>query len=93
MKYIRISMIVVNPTPLKGIVLAGYAKANADAGVTVAAQKCGYGNDIERFVAALQSTCMTMSIEDRTLSKLMTEQCQIRELHPVKPIKYEKTGA
>ena len=76
-------MIVANPTPLKGILLAGYAKANASAGVTVAAQRCGYGSDINRFTRALELTCKNLAINAEELSELMTEQCQIREVQPV----------
>ena len=76
-------MIVTNPTPLKGIILAGCARANADAGVTVAAQKCGYGSNIDRFIQALQLACEMLDLESQEFSKLMTEQCQIREVQPV----------
>ena len=62
---------------------AGYAKANADAGGTIAAQKCGYGSDINRFVQSLQSACEALNLEAREFSQLMTEQCQIREMQPV----------
>ena len=76
-------MIVTNPAPLKGIMLAGCAKANADAGVTVAAQKCGYGSDIDRFIRALQLACEALDLEIKEFCDLMTEQCQIRELQPL----------
>ena len=75
-------MTAINPTPLKGIVLAGYAKANAASGLTAAAKRCGYGSDIERFVESLQWVCIEMSIENRALSELMAERSQIREVRP-----------
>lgn len=78
-----LSMITTNPTPLKGIVLAGYAKANADDGITVVAQKCGYGSNIEQFVEALATACSKSGISNPQLSELMTEQCQLREHQPV----------
>ncbi|MEM1251897.1 MAG: hypothetical protein AAGI69_05650 [Cyanobacteria bacterium P01_H01_bin.21] len=85
-------MVLINPTPLKGIVLAGCAKANANAGVIVAAQRCGYGSNVRRFIEELQSVCSTMSVEDTGLAELMTEQCQIRELQPVGVVKRGSTG-
>ena len=75
-------MITTNPTPLKGIILAGYAKANADDGIAIVAQKCGYGSNIEQFVNALAAACSKTGIKNDTLSKLMTEQCQLRERQP-----------
>ncbi|MEM9805918.1 MAG: hypothetical protein AAF959_11605 [Cyanobacteria bacterium P01_D01_bin.56] len=76
-------MTIINPTPLKGIMLAGYAKANANDGVAIVAQKCGYGSDIKRFIETLQSVCSAKGIENVTLSKLMAQQCQIRERQPM----------
>ncbi|MGD1857440.1 MAG: hypothetical protein ACFB2W_24655 [Leptolyngbyaceae cyanobacterium] len=75
-------MTAINPTPLKGIVLAGCAKANANSGLTSAAKKCGYGSDIERFVESLQSVCTEMDIRSTELSELMAEKSQIREVQP-----------
>ena len=37
------------PTPLNGTELIDCAQANAKQGITVAAQQCGYGGDIETF--------------------------------------------
>lgn len=79
---LKFMMTIINPTPLKGIMLAGYAKANADFGLTVAAKKCGYGSDIARFVEELEAVCTSVNIEDRELFSLMAERSQIRELQP-----------
>lgn len=75
-------MTAINPTPLRGVVLAGYAKVNADAGLIVAAKKCGYGSDIERFVTALQWACIDLEIDVKELTELMAERSQIREMQP-----------
>ena len=75
-------MITSNPTPLRGIVLAGYAKANADDGITVVAQKCGYGSNIEQFAEALATACAKSGIRNPQLSELMAEECQLRERQP-----------
>ena len=61
-------MVIGNSTPLKGIVLAGRAKANADAGIMIAARKCGYGSNTNRFSKALQSACADTGIETQALS-------------------------
>lgn len=75
-----------NSTPLKGIVLAGRAKANADAGVAVAARKCGYGSNTGRFSKALQSACADTGIEMKALSNLIAEQQRLAQQKKATPV-------
>lgn len=60
--------------PLTGIELIDCAKANAEQGVTVAAELCGYGQDIPRFQQALQQACHQIGVEISSLSDLITDQ-------------------
>ncbi|WP_228016119.1 hypothetical protein [Leptolyngbya ectocarpi] len=78
-------MIINNPTPLKGIVLVGYAKAYADAGVVTAAHKCGYGDNVRWFGKALRSTCADIGVESKELLNLVTEHQQIINQQESKP--------
>lgn len=79
-------MIPNNPTPLKGIVLVGYAQAYADAGVVIAAHKCGYGNNIRWFGNALRSTCAEIGVESKALLSLVAEHQQLVKQHESKPM-------
>lgn len=78
-------MIISNPTPLKGIVLVGCAKAYADAGVVTAAYKCGYGNNVRWFGNALQSTCADIGVESKELLNLVAEQQQLVKQNEFQP--------
>jgi hypothetical protein len=60
--------------PLTGIELVDCAKANAGQGVTVAADLCGYGQNIPRFQQALQQACQQIGVEISSLSDLITDQ-------------------
>lgn len=79
-------MVIGNSTPLKGIVLAGRAKANADAGIMIAARKCGYGSNTNRFSKALQSACADTGIETQALSNLIAEQQRLAEQEKTNPV-------
>ncbi|WP_416674218.1 hypothetical protein [Egbenema bharatensis] len=65
--------------PLKGIELVDCAKANARQGVEVAAELCGYGQDIISFQQELQQACQGMGVEISELSDLITEQQTVRQ--------------
>lgn len=71
---------MTSPKPLKGIELVDCAKANAVQGVHVAAELCGYGEDISRFEQELKDACKHMGIEISELSDLVTEQQMVREM-------------
>lgn len=57
--------------PLTGVVLVDCARANAESGVAIAAQQCGYGEDTESFQSALSAACSEMGIEVGQLSELL----------------------
>lgn len=60
--------------PLTGIELIDCARANAAQGVTVAAELCGYGQNIPRFQQALEQACHQIGVEISSLSDLITDQ-------------------
>ncbi len=63
--------------PLTGLELVNCAKANATDGASVAAQQCGYGEDITAFRAALKVACADMAIEVESIADLITPQQRI----------------
>ncbi len=65
--------------PLTGAELVDCAKANAADGVTIAAERCGYGQDISAFQTALQSACADMGVAIDSIADLITPQQQIVE--------------
>ncbi len=60
--------------PLEGIDLIDCAKANTKHGIETASQQCGYGQDLEAFISALQIACQDIGVELQELSDLLTEQ-------------------
>ncbi|MBF2045966.1 MAG: hypothetical protein EDM05_042120 [Leptolyngbya sp. IPPAS B-1204] len=60
--------------PLKGIELIDCAKANAKQGIEVAANLCGYGDDLTEFRQQLHQACQQIGVEMTELSDLITEQ-------------------
>lgn len=63
-------------SPLTGAVLVDCAKANAKSGPAIAATRCGYGDDVQGFRAALQSACDEMGVTFDDLSDLINENKQ-----------------
>lgn len=70
---------MASSTPLKGIELIDCAKANAKQGPGVAADLCGYGQDLATFQHELQSACQQIGVEVTELSDLITEQQVVRQ--------------
>ena len=64
-------------TPLTGIELISCAKASAASGPSVAAQNCGYGDDVEQFRSTLQTACADMGVDVEGVADLLTEQQQV----------------
>lgn len=64
--------------PLNGIALIDCAKTNAKNGVNVAAQQCGYGEEHEQFLEAVQIACQSIGIDINELRDLMSEQQKLR---------------
>lgn len=65
---------MASSTPLKGIELVDCARANAAQGPEVAAELCGYGEDLSQFQQELQQACQQIGVEISELSDLITEQ-------------------
>ncbi len=63
--------------PLTGVELVDCAKANALDGADIAAERCGYGQDVKAFQTALQSACAEMAIDVESVADLITPQQQI----------------
>ena len=63
--------------PLKGIELIDCAKANAQQGITPAAELCGYGSDLDTFERELKLACQNIGVEVKELSDLITDQQMI----------------
>lgn len=63
---------MASSSPLTGVVLVNCAKANAEAGLAIAAERCGYGSDTEAFQTALKAACVEMGISIESLAE--TEQ-------------------
>lgn len=59
---------------LDGIELVDCAKANAKQGLEVAAQLCGYQDNLPEFQQRLQQACHQMGVEISELSDLITDQ-------------------
>jgi hypothetical protein len=70
--------IMASSSPLTGVVLIDCARANATKGVAIAAQQCGYGDDIPAFQAALRSACHDMGISASELSDLVADEATWR---------------
>ncbi len=49
-------------TPLTGTELIDCAKANSNAGIELAAQRCGYNQDLEAFERQLKEDCDQIGI-------------------------------
>lgn len=60
--------------PLDGIALIDCAKANAKKGIVVAAQQCGYGDQHEQFLEAVQDACQSIGVDVSELKDLISDQ-------------------
>lgn len=69
---------MASSTPLEGIELIDCAKANAAQGSAVAAELCGYGQDIAQFQRSLQQACQQIGVEISELSELISDQQMVR---------------
>ncbi len=67
-------------TPLTNLELVDCARANAKAGLTTAAELCGYGTDVTRFQGALKQACDKMGVEFHELSDLVKAEPNPLEL-------------
>ena len=63
--------------PLTGPELVDCAKANAGAGASIAAERCGYGQDVAAFQSALKSAGAEMAVDIESLADLVTPPPQV----------------
>ncbi|MEM7757636.1 MAG: hypothetical protein AAF298_05895 [Cyanobacteria bacterium P01_A01_bin.40] len=70
---------MTSPKPLHGIDLVDCAQANAKSGLSIAAQQCGYGNNIEAFQQELQQASNKIGIHIDNLNELILENQKIEQ--------------
>lgn len=51
------------PIPLEGTELIDCARANGNEGIEVAAERCGYGQDLDAFETKLKQACQSIGVE------------------------------
>ncbi len=69
---------------LQGIELINCAKANAKQGVAIAAENCGYDENIGLFIENLNKACQQIGVDIDELDDLITDQQVAKETR--KPI-------
>ncbi len=62
---------MASSTPLTGIELIDCARANSNAGIELAAKRCGYGQDLNAFESQLQTDCNRMGISVSSFNDLI----------------------
>lgn len=62
---------MTTPAPLEGIELIDCARANGDDGIEVAAERCGYGDDLETFEAELKKACLAIGVEFNSFNDIL----------------------
>jgi hypothetical protein len=69
---------MASSSPLTGVILVDCARANTSSGLAIAAQRCGYGDNIAQFQAALKAACQEMNTSIADFSDLVVaEQPQL----------------
>ena len=64
---------------LQGIELIDCAKANAKKGTAYAAERCGYGNDLDLFIKNLTQACEKIGVNINEVSDLITDQQVVKQ--------------
>ena len=67
-------------TRLQGTDLIDCAKANAPQGIGVAAELCGYGDDLNAFQQELTQACDRIGVKINELKDLVTDQHTARQI-------------
>jgi hypothetical protein len=62
---------MASSTPLQGSELIDCARANSKQGMAIAAQNCGYGNDLDTFDEAVKKAGQAIGIEIKQFSDLI----------------------
>ncbi len=71
---------------LQGIELINCAKANARQGVAIAAENCGYEENIGLFIENLNKACQQIGVDIEELDDLITDQQVAKENRKVMEI-------
>ncbi|KST62414.1 hypothetical protein [Mastigocoleus testarum] len=66
-------------TPLQGSELIDCARANMKQGIKVAAESCGYGDNINSFESELKASCNAMGIDVNSFADLISFEQVITE--------------
>ncbi|MBE9167517.1 hypothetical protein IQ238_08290 [Pleurocapsales cyanobacterium LEGE 06147] len=61
---------MASSAPLHGSELIDCARANANKGIEVASQRCGYGDDISTFESELKKACASIGVEIESFKDL-----------------------
>jgi pyruvate-formate lyase-activating enzyme len=59
-------------TPLQGFELIDCARANGSKGIEVAAQRCGYGTDLDRFEQELKRAGDAIAVDIQSFDDLVS---------------------
>ncbi len=65
---------MASSSPLTGAILVDCARANASEGAAIAAERCGYGDDIDQFQTALRAACDAMNVAIDGLADLVEDR-------------------
>ncbi|MCU0570987.1 MAG: hypothetical protein MUF49_31020 [Oculatellaceae cyanobacterium Prado106] len=58
-------------TPLQGTDLIDCARANSMEGITAAAERCGYGHDLNAFERQLEQACQAIGVDIHSFRDLL----------------------
>jgi len=70
-------------SPLTSFALIDCAKANAEKGADFAAQQCGYGNQTDQFLTAVQEACQGIGVDIDELKDLISDPHQAKVPHGI----------
>ena len=68
---------MASSTPLRGAELIDCAKANSNAGIELAAHRCGYNQDLESFERQLKQDCKRIGIDIHSFNDLIAMQQKV----------------
>jgi hypothetical protein len=66
----RVGAVMGSSEPLQGIELIDCAKANVHEGAAIAAERCGYGNDLEMFEQQLEKAGKAIGVDIQSFNDL-----------------------
>lgn len=59
------------PTPLEGTELIDCARANGNEGIKMAAERSGYGQDLDAFNIKLKQACQSIGVEFNSFDDIL----------------------